>query len=105
MAGASKRVRRRPPDRHFQFGPRHPQFGPRTLASRPKARESLKVASHTLQCGFPGRGPAGVRMRLPRRSVGSTCAGVRTVSLLVHSAAPRGGGAERVVEQVIPWFH
>ena len=29
VASASKRVRRRPPDRHFQPGPRSPQLGPR----------------------------------------------------------------------------
>ncbi len=125
VAGASKRVRRRPPDRHFDPGSLDLSSVPGTSGSRPKPRESLKVASHTLQRGFPGCSPSGVRMRLPRGSVGSACAGVRAVSLLgpapgcngvcgrvrrgVHSGVRRrirsGGGAEGIVEQVIPWFH
>ena len=90
----------------FDGGRRTATFGPvpGPSGSRPKAREPLKVASHTLQRGFPGSGPSGVRMRFPGRSMGYSCA-VRTVSLLVRNVAPRGGGAKGIVEQVIPWFH
>lgn len=85
--------------------------------SRPKAREPLKVASYALQRGFPGLSPSRVRMRLPRGSVGCPSTGVLVVclpgpapgsggvSLCEPGGVRRGGGAEGIVEQVIPWFH
>jgi hypothetical protein len=57
VAGASKRVRRRPPDRHFQRGPRDPQFGPRTLREPSEGAQAAQGRVEHSAARLPGPRP------------------------------------------------